>query len=96
MIMLLLFVQLYSRCYQLKMNFFTVTSAIHGYQVYKDIWDTVADINEELHCERETDNPRDSFAVAVKKVDTIISHIPRHTYIQHLFHVYSERCGYYM
>ena len=73
-----LFEQLYSRCYSLKMNSFTVTSAIRGYHVYKDIWDAASDINEELRCEREIGNPHDSFAVAVKKVDTIVGHVPRH------------------
>ena len=60
------------------MNSFTVTSAIRGCHVYKDIWDAASDINEELHCEREIGNPHDSFAMAVKKVDTIVGHIPRH------------------
>ena len=38
---------------------------IRGYHVYKDIWE--AAVGESLTCERETNNPRDRYAVAVKK-----------------------------
>ena len=48
---------------------------IRGYHVYKDIWE--AAVGESLTCERETNNPRDRYAVAVKKSETVIGHLPR-------------------
>ena len=48
---------------------------VHGYHVYERIWN--ATIGEELLCEREMDNKRDQYAVAVIKDDIIIGHLPR-------------------
>ena len=45
-------------------------NCVHGYHIYKDIWDAV--IGEELRCEREPDNRRDRYAIAIR---IIISHI---------------------
>ena len=53
---------------------FTVESCIRGYHVYKDIWD--ATVREELGCARESDNPEDRYAVAMKKDDKTVGHIP--------------------
>ena len=50
-------------------------SCVHGYHVYKDIWNAV--IGEELVCEREPDNKSDRYAVAVRKDRIIIGHLPR-------------------
>ena len=50
-------------------------SCVHGYHIYKNIWDVV--IGEELQCERELDNESDRYAVAVKKDGSIIGHLPR-------------------
>ena len=46
---------------------FTVESCVRGYHVYKDIWD--ATVGEELECARESDNPADRYAFAMKKGD---------------------------
>ena len=48
-------------------------SCVHGYHIYKDVWDAV--IGEELQCEREHDNGSDWYAVAIKKDGTIIGHL---------------------
>jgi len=44
---------------------FTLVSCIHGYHVYKDIWDPSLgkSLGESVHCEREDRNPQDSYAV---------------------------------
>ena len=43
--------------------------------MYKDRWD--AAIGEVLACEREPHNVEDRYAVAVKKDEAIIGHLPR-------------------
>ena len=50
-------------------------SYVHGYHIYKKVWDVV--IEEKLQCKRELDNKSDRYAVAVKKDGTIIGHLPR-------------------
>ena len=45
--------------------FFVYDSDVHGYHVYKDVWE--ASHGELLNCERETGNSFDPFAVCVKK-----------------------------
>ena len=50
-------------------------SCVHGYHIYKNVWDAV--IGEELQCERELDNESYRYAVAVKKDGTIIGHLPQ-------------------
>ena len=54
---------------------FTVESCVRGYHIYKDIWD--ATIGEELQCARESDNSNDRYAVAVRKNDAVVGHVPR-------------------
>ena len=54
---------------------FSVSSAVRGYHVYKDIW--TATEGEILPCSRELHNLRDPFAVAVKKGPLIVGHVPR-------------------
>ena len=54
---------------------FTVVSCIRGYHVYKDIWD--ATVGEELECARESDNPEDRYAVAMKKDGETVGHVPQ-------------------
>ena len=43
-------------------------TCVRGFHVYKDVWRPV--IGEELRCQREEDNPRDPYAVAVTKSRT--------------------------
>ena len=54
---------------------FTVESCARGYHIYKDIWD--ATIGEELQCTRESNNSNDCYAVAVRKNDAVVGHVPR-------------------
>ena len=49
------------------MTRFCYDSVMHGYHVYKDVWE--ASHGELLNCERETGNTFDPFAVCVKKHD---------------------------
>ena len=49
-------------------------SVIHGHHVYKTIW--TPEIAEILHCEQETGNTEDSYAVSIVKGDTIVGHVP--------------------
>ena len=53
---------------------FTVARGIHGYHVYKDIWD--ATMGEELHCDRELDKSRDIYT-AVVKGGVSLGHFPK-------------------
>ena len=57
------------------MKVYERNSSIRGYHVYKDIWDGV--IGKELQCERQPDDGSDRYAVAVKKNDIVIGHLPR-------------------
>ena len=57
--------------------------------MYKNIWD--ATIGEELECARESDNPTDCYAVAVKKDNETVRHVPR--VIPRMCAVFLERTG---
>ena len=50
---------------------FQITYCVCGY-VYHDIWD--ASLGETLECEREPTNEKDRYAVAVKKLGTIVGY----------------------
>ena len=50
------------------------TVCVHGYDVYKEIWEVA--VGKILSCEREPRNAADRYAVAVKKDRTIIGHLP--------------------
>ena len=43
-------------------------TCVRGFHVYKDVWRPV--IGEELRCQREEDNPRDPYAVAVTRLNS--------------------------
>ena len=43
---------------------FETDSSVCGYYVYQDNWTPV--IGERLNCEREEENPRDRYAVAIR------------------------------
>ena len=57
------------------MEEFEITCCIWGYHVYKEIWE--AAVGEELVCAREPHNSHDRYAVAVKREDVLIWHLPR-------------------
>ena len=44
---------------------------IHGYHIYKEIWEAAA--GEVLMCERETHNDRDRYAVAACVLATLLA-----------------------
>ena len=48
---------------------------VRGYHIYRDVW-TATD-REVLTCQRESHNPKDRYAVAVKKDEITIGHLPR-------------------
>ena len=53
-----------------------LSSNIHGYCVYQDIWTPV--IGEELTCVRELGNMIDKYAVVVLRDNsTVVGHLPR-------------------
>ena len=53
---------------------FHINSYIRGYHAYMDLWTPM--LNEELILKREPTNDRDSHAVAVKREDVIVGHVP--------------------
>ena len=46
-----------------------------GYHIYKEEWEAAVD--EELKCEREKNNAKDLYAVAVVRENVIVGHLPR-------------------
>ena len=57
------------------MESFQMEYCARCYHVYKDPWEAV--VGEELECQREHTNPSDGYAVAVKKGETVVGHLPR-------------------
>ena len=52
---------------------FECESCIHGYHIYKEIWNSA--VGEHLICERETLNPTDRYAMAgISKLACVIVH----------------------
>ena len=52
---------------------FETNSSVRGYQVYQDNWTPV--IGERLNCEREEENSRDRYAVAIRKSGDTVGHV---------------------
>ena len=53
---------------------FETDSSVCGYHVYQGNWTPI--IGEQLNCERD-ENPRDRYAVAIKRSGNIVGHMPR-------------------
>jgi len=51
-----------------------LNSCVRGYHVYKDNWS--AGIGEVLSCAKECGNRKDPYAVAIKREDSIVGHVP--------------------
>ena len=51
-----------------------IESYIRGHHVYQREWTPV--LGEELHCQRESTNANDPYAVAVRKDDNVVGHVP--------------------
>ena len=49
-------------------------NCVRDYHIYKNVWGAV--IGEELQCERELANECNRYAVAMRKDETIIGHLP--------------------
>ena len=52
----------------------SVTSCVHGFHVYQDIWTPF--IGETLICRREDGNGHDRYTVAVVKSAKVVGHVP--------------------
>ena len=57
------------------MDTFVAESCIRGHHVYQREWTPV--LGEELQCQRESTNANDPYAVAVRKDDNVVGHVPR-------------------
>ena len=57
------------------MKEYEIPCCVHGYHIYKEIWEVV--IGERLTCKREDTNNHDRYAVAVIKDRTIVGHLPK-------------------
>ena len=65
-------------------TYFTVEGMIHGYHVYKDVWNS--NIGEMLPCTIERSNRYDPNAIAVMKGGTVVGHLQRKiSFISKLF-----------
>ena len=53
---------------------FETDSSVCGYNVYQGNWTPI--IGEQLNCGREDENPRDRYAVAIKRSGNIVGHVP--------------------
>ena len=60
------------------METYECSCCVRGYHVYQHIWS--AAVVEVLSCEREPTNSRDRYAVAIKKDEVAIGHLPRKVY----------------
>ena len=71
-----------------------VNGAVRGYHVYGDTWNPY--VGEQLTTERETGNPEDKYAVAVRKDGTAtVGHMPREiSKLSSFFH--REKWNYFM
>ena len=67
----------------------------YGFNVYNNVWKPV--IGKELRCQREKDNPRDPYAVAVTKSCTgdvgveVVGHVPH--YLSALCSLFTRQSG---
>ena len=48
---------------------------VRGYHIYKEEWE--AAVGEELKCEREKNNVKDPYTVAVVRENVIVGHLPQ-------------------
>ena len=60
-----------------------VGAMVRCYHAYKDVWAAVH--GEELPCQREVGNRFDSFAVAIMRDETVVSHVPKISSVTSLY-----------
>ena len=53
---------------------FSVNSMVRDYHVYQEVWEV--HIGEILPCVREVGNRHDPYAIAVKKDELVVGHLP--------------------
>ena len=77
------------------MEEFERVCCICGYHVYQEAWE--AAVGEELDCERELNNAHDHYAVAVKRMEVVVGHLPcklsRLCLLVHELEIYENRLG---
>jgi len=80
------------------MDEFITDTCVRGFHVYQDVWRPA--IGEELRCERDEDNDKDRYAVAIIKPSVgIVGHVPRYIsrlcyhFIMHGGEIYSIITG---
>ena len=56
-------------------NFEIAESVVRGHHIYKDVWSPI--VGEEVEVCREPENPHDRHAVALKKAEEVVGHVPR-------------------
>ena len=54
---------------------YLLTTVVRGYHIYMTFW--MASLGEMLPCIRESSNPHDPFAVAVRSATNIVGHVPK-------------------
>ena len=54
---------------------YLLTTAVQGYHIYKTFW--MASSGEVVPCIKESSNPHDPFAVAVRSGTNIVGHVPK-------------------
>ena len=59
---------------------FETDISVRGYHVYQGNWTSI--ICEQLNCEREDENPRYHYAVAIKRSGNIIGHVIFKCFVQ--------------
>jgi len=55
---------------------FAIEAMVRGYHVYQSIWDVAFD-GKNLECFREFGNIHDPSAVAIRKDNSVVGHVPR-------------------
>ena len=56
-------------------TYFSIDAMVRGYHVYKDVWES--EVGEVLACEVEMNNIHDRNAIAVKKANDVVGHLPK-------------------
>ena len=68
-----------------------------AHTVYQEAWE--AAVGEELDCERELNNAHDHYAVAVKRMEVVVGHLPcklsRLCLLVHVLEIYRNGLGDY-
>ena len=62
---------------------------VQGFHEYQCLWSSV--VGEELPCNREFGNVHDMFAVAVKRSDNVVGHVPK-KYLLRIHQKMSQMC----